>query len=152
MYGSAPLDGKTLEEWLTVFAGPVGNTPGNLKVPLKMGVHEGKVVSGTGVYAGPNGAILGVIFMGVSFDGENVHPLRMLFSNTPGLMEGYKKKPVPLLRHSERERGARREAGSSAVSVPTQVAKAMKQGGKIVPGVYVGNQYGGNELRQRLRR
>lgn len=85
-YDSASLAGKTLEEWLRAFAGPVGHkseqSAGQLVSPLRIKVSEGRLVSGTGAYAGPNGAMLYVLFIGASGDGgQNIHLTRTLFSS-----------------------------------------------------------------------
>lgn len=48
------MNGATLEEWLRAFAGPVGAKPGALKVPLSLSPKDGRIITGTGVYGGPN--------------------------------------------------------------------------------------------------
>ena len=84
VYDSAPLGGKTLEEWLRGFGGAVGKAPGHLAAPLQIKVSEGRVVSGVGAYNGPKGTALGVMFIGVSLDGGgNIHASRTLFSPQP---------------------------------------------------------------------
>lgn len=55
IYDSAPLNGKTLEEYLRAFAGTVSKTPGHLASPLKIETREGRLVTGVGVYDGPQG-------------------------------------------------------------------------------------------------
>ncbi|MBC8104913.1 MAG: hypothetical protein H7Z41_20250 [Cytophagales bacterium] len=149
VFDSAPLNGKPLTEWLRAFAGPVGKSPGNLTAPLKIETKNGETVYGTGAYAGPNGTVLGVLFMGISLDGNNVHAFRALFTGqnrlTERYREGLKATTVAMVTR------AKKEAGSSMVVVPATVAKAMKRGGALVPGVYAGNQYRDQELMRRFR-
>lgn len=149
IYDSSPLDGKTLEEWLRAFAGPVGKQPGQLASPLQIKVAEGRLVSGTGVYAGPNGKALGVTFIGVSLDGgTNIHAARTLFSSVD-VLERYQSDNLALLKSlSER---AKREGGGNILRVPAAVTGKMKPGGELVPGVYAGNQFSRGELLRRVR-
>jgi hypothetical protein len=150
-YESQPMEGKTLDEFLRQFAGPVGKTAGKLAKPLEIKVSEGRVVSGTGVYIGPNGTSLSVMFIGVSLDGgSNIHISRTLFSGPDGLLTRYQEENKAI--SSALVSRAKGEAGRNIVSVPPEVKQKLKTvGGALVPGVYAGNQYDGEELRQRFR-
>jgi len=149
VYDSAPLGGKTLEEWLRDFAGPVSKTPGHLAAPLQIKATEGRIVSGVGAYNGPNGTQLGALFLGVSLDGGgNVHASRTLFSGQDGLLDRYKDAQGQLM--SELVARAKAEAGSNLQSTPPAVLKHLTPGGELVPGVYAGNQYYGQELQFRF--
>jgi len=149
VYDSAPLNGHTLEEWLRDFAGPVGKMAGRLGAPLKIKVTDNQIVSGGGVYNGPNGTELGALFLGVSLDGgHNIHVSRTLFSGTNGLMERYAQGSKTLM--SELVARAKAEAGDNLQRTPPAVMKHLSPGGELVPGVYAGNQYDGQELRFRF--
>jgi hypothetical protein len=150
-YESQSMEGKTLEEFLSQFAGPVGQTAGKLARPLEIKVRDGRVVSGTGTYKGPNGTALGVMFIGVTLDGGiNIHLSRTLFSGQGELLSRYQNENKALM--SALMTRAKGEAGRNIVQVPPVVREKLKVvGGALVPGVYAGNQYDGEELRQRFR-
>jgi len=149
VYDSVALDGKTLEEYLRAFAGTVGKTPGHLAAPLQIKVTEGRIVSGVGVYNGPQGTQLGAMFLGVSVDGgQNIHMTRTLFS-PPDLLSRYQAVNNAIL--SSVVARARSEAGNNVLRVPQEVLRLMRPGGALVPGIYAGNQYSGEALRYRLR-
>ena len=151
VYDSAPGEGATLEEFLRKFAGPVAKTPGKLAAPLQIQVRDGRVVSGTGVYVGPNGTGLGAMFIGVSLDGgANIHLSRTLFSLQNGILPRYEAENSAIL--GAMMKRARAETGDNIISVPSIVRQKLKTlGGNFVPGVYAGNQYDGEKLRQRFR-
>ncbi len=137
VYDSAPLNGQSLEAYLRTFAGSVGTKPGQLGAPLKIETREGKVVSGVGAYVGPNGAALGVLFIGTSPDGANVHVARILFSDG-----------VLLERYADRQGEIAASMGRRAVDdnnqgevAPSNLPEGMKIGGEMVPGVYAGTQF-----------
>ncbi len=151
VYDSAPGEGATLEEYLRKFAGPVGKTAGKLASPLKIQVRDGRVVSGTGVYAGPNGTALGVMFLGVSLDGgDNIHMSRTLFSAQDGLFTRYKTENEAIL--DAMMSRVKAETGRNLEVTPSIVRQKLKTlGGEFKPGVYAGNQYRGAELQLRFR-
>lgn len=149
-YDSQPMEGKALDEFLRGFAGPVGKTTGKLAKPLTIEVRDGRIVSGTGVYSGPSGTALGVMFVGVTLDGgANIHLARTLFSSSELLPRYREQNSAVMTSLISRVKG---EAGRNIVSVPPVVKQKLKTiGGALVPGVYAGNQYDGQELRQRFR-
>jgi len=151
VYDSVPLEGKTLEEWLRGFAGTVGKAPGHLAAPLQIKVSEGRIVTGGGAYNGPNGTQLGALFIGISLDGGgNVHASRTLFSGQNGLLDRYKDARDQLM--TELVKRAKGEAGRNIEVTPPIVLQKLKSvGGPIVPGVYAGNQFKGQELFNRFR-
>lgn len=150
VYESAPLEGKTLEEHLRAFGGKVGKEPWNLTAPLKIEAREGRIVSGTGVYAGPNGTALGVMFIGVSLDaGQNIHVARTLFSVQGDVLARYQAQSQSVM--SALVSRARAEAGDNLHRTPPEVlAKLKSVGGEIVPGIYEGTMYHGAELFRRF--
>lgn len=150
VYSSASLDGKTPEDYVRTFAGAVGQKPGQLDAPLKLQTREGQTVLGMGVYHGPNETRLGVVFVGVSLDGgANVHVSRTLYSNRD-LLDRYLAATGALTK-SLAQRAAN-EAGSNLHTTPPAVKEKLKTvGGPLVPGIYAGNQYHGQELRFRFR-
>ncbi|MBC8104914.1 MAG: hypothetical protein H7Z41_20255 [Cytophagales bacterium] len=107
VFDGTPLGGKPLKEWLQAFAGPVGQEAGNLIRPLKMTQAEDKILAGTGVYVGPNGAALGVTFLAVSLDRSKVHAMRVLYSDQDGLLARYEKAiaaiNLSLIEHAKEE-------------------------------------------------
>ena len=52
VYDSAPLENKTLQEWLKEFGRPVGAKAGALQAPLTIKATDGQMVTGLGVYGG----------------------------------------------------------------------------------------------------
>lgn len=149
VYDSAAMDGKTLEEYLRKFAGPVQKAPGKLVAPLQIKVEGGNIASGVGVYGGPNGTQLAALFLGVSLDGgANIHLERTLFSLQGGLSDRYSAASQSVI--SALVTRAKAEAGDNIVQVPAAVTSKLKPGGEIVPGVYAGNQYYGKELQFRF--
>ena len=149
IYDSAPLEGKTLDEWLKNFGGPVAAKPGALKTPMTVKISEGQMVTGLGVYGGPNNTELGALFFGVTLDGaQNIHAARVLFSSE-AVLSRYEAGQSALIKALGSR--ARTEAGSNIVRVPNAVKTKITPGGELVPGVYAGNQYSGGELRYRLR-
>lgn len=150
-YDSVSMNGKTLEEYLRAFAGPVGKTAGKLAKPLQVQVRDGRIASGTGVYIGPNGTSLTAIFIGVSLDGGgNIHVARTLVSGPEGILARYQSQNQAIMKALiERARG---ETGSNLQVTPDIVSQKLKTiGGELVPGVYAGNQYRGKELSVRFR-
>ena len=149
VYDSTPLEGKTLQEWLVTFGGPVAAKPGALKAPLTVKASDGQYVTGAGVYGGPNNTELGALFFGISLDGaQNIHAARILFSSEAVLKRYDAAQSTFVKALSAR---ARTEAGSNFVVVPSAVKSKITPGGELVPGVYAGNQYSGGELRYRFR-
>lgn len=81
IYNAAPLGGKSPGDYLREFAGPVGNKPGQLAAPFGLGPLAAGV-SGTGIYRGPNGALLAANFYAFSFDGgRHIAVARVLASH-----------------------------------------------------------------------
>ncbi|RYG63713.1 hypothetical protein EON80_20665, partial [bacterium] len=150
-YDSQAMDGKSLAEYLRGFAGPVGNAAGKLAKPLAIDERDGRIVTGTGTYLGPNGSALGVMFIGVTLDGgSNIHIARTLVSGQSGLMARYQEQNKAVM--SSLVNRVKSETGRNVVTVPAVVRKKLKTvGGPLIPGVYAGNQYDGQELRQRFR-
>ncbi|MBC8102806.1 MAG: hypothetical protein H7Z41_09490, partial [Cytophagales bacterium] len=150
-YDSAPGEGKTLEAWLRQFAGPVGTKVGQLAKPLQIKMKDGRIVSGTGVYVGPNGSALGVMFLGVSLDGgANIHVARTLFSVQEVLLTRYEDENAAIV--AAMMKRARAETGDNIQVTPPIVRQKLKSlGGELVPGVYAGNQYRNDELYNRFR-
>ena len=149
LYNSAPLGSKTLDEYIKAFGGVVGKKPGNLAAPLKVSSKNGQLVTGVGLYGGPNNTELGVLFVGVTVDGaQNIHVMRILFSSQQ-VLDRYQ--PVRDALFSLLSKRSVREAGRNIVSVPSAVTTKITPGGELVPGVYAGNQYSNGELRYRFR-
>lgn len=150
IYESAPLSGKTLEEFVRASGGKVGKGAGQLVAPLQIHTTQGRVVTGSGVYNGPGGRQLGVMIIGVSLDGGgNIHLERTLFSGQ-GVFERYKGAGTQLM--SALAARAKAEAGRNIEVTPSIVSRKFKTiGGPIVPGVYAGNQFKGQELFNRFR-
>lgn len=149
IYPSAPLEGKTLEEYLRAFAGPPSKQPGRLSAPLKIETKEGRIVSGVGVYGGPDGVALGVMFVGVTLDGgRNIHVSRTLFSAQGGLLGRYSAANEALM--SALVERAKAEAGSNIHFTPSEVLKKLTPGGELTPGIYEGIQNHGQELVRRI--
>ena len=127
VYDSAALGGKTLGEYLSAFAGTVSKAPGHLASPLKVQTNEGRVVSGSGIYNGPNGTALGAMFIGVSLDGgANIHMMRTLFSGESVLGrygEGQKSLMSAMVAR------AKAEAGDNLHTTPPQVLRHLTPGG-----------------------
>ena len=141
-YDAAPLGGKTLEAYLRAFAGPVGAKAGQLGAALKIGVKEGKVVSGTGAYNGPNGTNLLAVFVAVSFDeGATIHVARTLSSAKSELLERYQSGNAAIVKGlAQRGAGGSAKTQSSRADLPADLAEGMTVGGDLVPGVYAGTQ------------
>lgn len=150
-YDSVAMNGKTLEEYLRAFAGPVGKSAGKLAKPLQIQVREGRIASGTGVYIGPNGTSLTAMFIGVSLDGGgNIHMARTLFSTKDDILARYQTQNQEIL--DALVKRAKAETGSNLQVTPEVVAQKLKIiGGELKPGVYAGNQYRGQELFNRFR-
>ncbi len=147
IYNPAPLKGKTPEAWLRAFAGPVGTKPGQLAAPLKFERADGRIAIASGLYRGPKGDSLVVVFQGVSFDdGQTIHVARTLSSPDPALLERYSKPAVALAKALKAR--AKAESGEDEtedetqekVIVPEAIWDSMKRGGALVPGVYAGKQ------------
>ncbi len=151
VYDSAPMNDKTLEEYLREFAGKVGKGVGQLNAPLKIQTRDGRFASGVGAYNGPNGTFLLTIFEGLTVDGgKNIHVERALFSGPDGLLDRYQNAKSALL--GALTKRALAEAGDNIERTPSEVLQKLKVvGGPLVPGVYAGNQYHDQELRLRLR-
>lgn len=151
IYESASLNGKTLEEYLRAFAGPVGKKPGQLGTPLQFTEKTGHLIQALGVYGGPNNTVLAAMFIGLSLDGgQNIHVARTLFSLQKGLSERYQAAQNALLKSMLAR--ARDEAGDNVHVMPSKVTQKLKTvGGELTPGIYAGNQYYGQELRYRFR-
>ena len=150
-YDSVPMNGKTLEEYLRAFAGPVGKGAGKLAKPLQVQVRDGRFVSGLGVYSGPNGTSLNAIFIGVSLDGGgDIHLARTLVSGPEGILARYQNQNQAIM--SALVERAKGETGSNLQVTPDVVSQKLKTiGGEMVPGVYAGNQYRDKELFNRFR-
>jgi len=134
VYKSVSLGGQTLEEYLRKFAGPVGKTAGNLAAPLQIETRDGKIVSGLGVYVGPNQTPLFAQFIGASIDGgANIHMTRTLFSQAE-LLKRYQAQLGAIT--AQLIQRAKAEAGDNVLVVPEVVSQKLKViGGPIQPGV-----------------
>ena len=149
VYDSAPLEGKTLAEFLQAFGGTVGKKPGNLTAPLSVTARDGRFVTAVGIYGGPDNTELGALFVGVTVDGaQNIHMMRTLFSSQQTL-DRYKDANDAFMALMTKR--ATREAGNNILVVPNAVTAKITPGGELVPGVYAGNQYSDGELRYRFR-
>ncbi|MBC8104915.1 MAG: hypothetical protein H7Z41_20260 [Cytophagales bacterium] len=109
IFEPVPLAGKSLEEWLRAFAGPVGGKAGSLTAPLQVTSAQGKVIAGSGTYAGPSGAILGAMFFGISTDADRVYAMRVLSTTEGSLLKRYKV-PLKTLQDGMSERAIRKTA------------------------------------------
>ena len=134
IYDAAPLGGKSPEDYLRAFAGPVGAKAGQLAAPMKTEVKAGKVVSGVGAYNAPDGKALFVFFLGTSLDGANISVSRVLFSN-PELLSRYQEANGALTRALVD--GAKTQ---SSPAPRADLPEGMTVGGDLVPGVYAGTQ------------
>ena len=139
VYPEAPTGGQSLEDWLRAFGGIVGPAPGQLAAPLKIEARENRVVSGTGIYVGPDDSQLGALFIGATGDGgQTVRVARTLFSSE-ALLGRYQTQNAAIVQQmtsAAMEPQTKQLVGDE----PQQVADVMRVGGPIKPGVYVGLQ------------
>lgn len=149
VYDAAPLDSQSLENWLRSFGGPVGDKPGNLLKPLPVTLSNNHLgATAVGNYGGPKGATLGVIFVAISLDGQNVSAVRTLFSSGD-LVTRYQANNNEILQALVKDLN---DAGDTDwAPVPTDVTAKIKIGGALAPGVYVGNWMQQGKLRQSYR-
>ena len=145
LYDAAPLGGKSLESWLRAFAGPVGAKAGQLAAALKIEVTEGKVVSGTGAYNGPNGTSLLAVFVAFSSDnGATIHVARTLSSPKSEVWERYQSGNTAIVKALlQRTKNEQNKSQSALVAsgVPESIAENLTLGIALVPGVYAGTQF-----------
>ena len=153
VFDSTALKGKSLDDWLTTFSASDGKELGQLTAPLKRKFTDGRVISGSGIYQTPEGKMLGVIYLGLTRDeGGNVHASRILFSPQGEVLSRYQEAMAQIGRalaaRASREGAGKKAGGTTTPTIPTTRAT---RGGKLVPGVYVGSQYYGDELSKRFR-
>ena len=137
VYDVAALDGKSLADYLRAFGGTVGAQTGQLKAPLKVETRENRVVSGIGVYNGPNQTQLSAIFIGVTGDGGQTIRIARTFTSSETLISRYRTQNSEITREMV---GAQEQPRRPLGGEPQEVADVIKVGGPIKPGVYVGTQ------------
>ena len=138
VYPDAPVNGKSLEAWLRGFAGVVGEKPGQLAAPLQIEARENRVVSGTGIYVGPNGSRLGALFIGATGDGgQTVRVARTLFSSET-VLEHYQNQNAALVKEMTSALVAASQPKRPLGDEPQEVADIIRVGGPLKAGVYVG--------------
>ena len=142
VYGAAPLGNKSLENYLRQFAGTVGDKAGQLAAPLQIKTEQG-VVSGIGVYLGPDGSQLNALFIGATSDGgKTVRLSRTLFSSET-LLTRFQNENSEIAKDlivASKEPGATKQPRRPVSDEPQEVADIMKVGGPLKPGVYNGTQ------------
>ncbi len=141
------LKGRTIEEFLREYAGPVGKKAGELSAPLQVKPTYLRATA-TGTIVGTGGAPLPVFLLGVTADGINIRVMRIAYGSD-ALLGRYKAVMKELADGMSAR--AEREAGRNLVQVPERVSQHLKPGGEIKPGVYVGKQFEAQALKHRLR-
>lgn len=139
LYDAAPLGGKSLEAFLRAFAGPVGTRPGQLSAPLQVAGSSVQRVALAGIYNGPDGGSLGVLFLGLVVEGNRLRVARSLYSSDEVLVR-YQKANTVLVEAIARGAGqnpAENQVPPAPADLPDSLPD-MKVGGALVPGIYGG--------------
>ena len=141
VYDVAALDGKSLEDYLRDFGGTVGAQTGQLKAPLKVQTRENRVVSGNGIYNGPDQTQLAALFIGVTNDDGQTVRIARTFASSEALLKRYQTQNGAIVGEMvSGGAGAQQQPRRPVGDEPQEVADVIVVGGPIKAGVYVGLQ------------
>ena len=126
------LSGKSLEGWLVGAIAGDPAPPGKATGPPQVKSQTANVVVAARLFAGPGGRQVAGIYTGVSLDGRSTAMMRVAWSGA--LYDKYKDATLPMVRALA---ASLRAGGGAAPAAPPGKAQA---GGKIVEGIYAGDQ------------
>ncbi len=143
VYPARPIEGKAVADWLVDFAkaDSSGSAP-------KVEKNTAETVVVSRAFNGPDGSTQAYLYT-ASGTGDPVRVVRVTMSLTTKVFPRYKEATNLLVREAVGKSGG---ATASARTSPVKGGTGkMMIGGKLEPGMYVGKQYSGKELRTTMR-